>query len=196
MNFLAHAYLSFEDPQVLVGNMISDFVKGRARYDYLPRIQDGIVLHRKIDCFTDEHPATKKARSFFRESYRLYSGPIVDIVYDHFLAKDEAVFSEASLLTFSRNVYEVLEQHAAHLPPRFLFMLPYMKAENWLFHYRQKEGIVRSLRGLVRRSRYLSDHTAAFALFNDHYDELQSCYEIFFSDVRAFAKQAWTQLVI
>ena len=88
MNYLAHAYLSFNEPGILTGNMISDFVKGRKKFDYPPQIKKGIELHHAIDEFTDNHPATKQAKEFFRSDYRLYSGAFVDIVYDHFLAND------------------------------------------------------------------------------------------------------------
>ncbi|MBD0280230.1 MAG: DUF479 domain-containing protein [Flavisolibacter sp.] len=195
MNFLAHAYLSFQHPQVLVGNMISDFVKGSARYHFPPQIQAGITLHRRIDCFTDEHPATKEARTFFRNPYRLYSGPIMDIVYDHFLAGDKSVFKDNELFAFTHTVYATLEQYAFYLPNRFLLMLPYMKKENWLFQYQYKEGIGRSLQGLVRRSSHLSDHTTALQLLQEHYDALQQCYTVFFSDVKIFAQQELAQLV-
>lgn len=89
MNYLAHATLSFGVPHVLVGNMISDFVKGGQKLGYAASVQKGIELHRAIDGFTDDHPATARAKQFFRADYRLYSGPIVDVLYDHFLANDE-----------------------------------------------------------------------------------------------------------
>ncbi len=100
MNFLAHAYLSFDHPEILVGNMISDFVKGNARFQYAEAIQQGITLHRRIDCFTDGHEATKNMKDFFREYYRLYSGPITDILYDHFLANDAEFFRTIHFLNF------------------------------------------------------------------------------------------------
>ena len=175
--------------------MISDFVKGAARYNFPAGIQAGITLHRKIDCFTDDHPATKEARSYFQKAYRLYSGPIMDIVYDHFLANDKTIFEENELLPFTQNVYAVLEQHAPHLPARFLLMLPYMKTGNWLFHYQYSEGVAKSLRGLVRRSSFLSDHTTALHLLYHHYKDLQQCYADFFSGVKNFAQQELAQLV-
>ena len=152
MNFLAHAYLSFSDPQILAGNMISDFVKGKTKFSYPEKIQQGIMLHRAIDEFTDARPATAAAKLFFRPQYRLYSGAIVDVLYDHYLANDAAQFSEQSLKEFSVEVYESLEQQALHLPQPFLYLLPYMKAQNWLYNYRHAEGIARSLSGLVRRA--------------------------------------------
>src|SRR3954465_10546026 len=98
MNYLAHAYLSFGHSPVLVGNMISDFVKGKQQYDYDWSIQKGIRLHREIDNFTDSHPAIKEMKKPFREKYGLYAGAFVDIVCDFFLANDSGQFSSAQLL--------------------------------------------------------------------------------------------------
>lgn len=193
MNYLAHAYLSFNEPHLLVGNMISDFVKGRQKLGYAVSVQKGIMLHRAIDDFTDTHPATATAKEIFRPWYRLYSGPITDILYDHFLANDETIFTEASLSLFTRSVYQTLEEETVHLPPHFLPVLTYMKAENWLYHYRTTEGMQKSLRGLARRARYFKDSTKAYELFLLHYDELKACYAAFFPDVKKMAKQALEQ---
>jgi acyl carrier protein phosphodiesterase len=195
MNFLAHAYLSFNDPQLLVGNMISDFVKGRSQYSYPPRVQAGIRLHRSIDAFTDAHPATREAQEVFRMQYRLYSGPIVDIIYDHYLATDENVFGGNALEPFTLRVYEMLEQQRAHLPLSFLTIFPYMRSQNWLLHYAERAGIERSLQGLVRRATYMNDHTAAYALFHTHYDHLRACYLRFFQDVKSHALGEVRQLL-
>jgi acyl carrier protein phosphodiesterase len=188
MNFLAHARLSFGEKEILVGNMISDFVKGRAQYDFIPGIRKGIIHHRLIDDFTDTHAAVKKAKEIFRADYRLYSSPIVDIVFDHFVAKDDGLF-ENGLEAFTKNVYEILEDYATHLPERFIPVFGYMKTENWLFRYQQKTGIEKSIRGLVRRASFLEDSGRAIQLFHLHYNELQTCYGEFIEDVKQFAKQ-------
>ncbi|GAA4342209.1 ACP phosphodiesterase [Flaviaesturariibacter amylovorans] len=195
MNYLAHAYFSFGHPEVLVGNMIADFVKGRTRYDYPERVQAGMELHRRIDAFTDAHPATAAAKEPFRAHYRLYSGPIVDVVYDHFLANDPAQFTEGALAPFAQSVYRVLQQHAEGLPPRFAALLPYMEGQNWLYGYRLREGIARSLGGLVRRAAYLTDSETAFRLFNEHYDHLGTCYAALAPDVKDYAKRQLEQLI-
>lgn len=195
MNYLAHAYLSYNEPQILVGNMISDFVKGKQKFGYPVSIQKGIQLHRDIDAFTDAHPATAKAKEFFRPDYRLYSGPIMDVVYDHFLASDASVFSDDSLHLLTTNSYRILEMNTVHLPPHFLTVLTYMKAENWLYNYRTREGIQKALRGMVRRAVYISDSTKAIEIFNEHYDELRNCYTSFFPDVKQMAKQKLAALL-
>lgn len=169
--------------------MVSDFVKGKARYNFPESIQKGIALHRSIDAFTDAHPVTKEAMLLFKKDYRLYSAPIVDILYDHFLATDEIIFTPASLQVFSQTVYQTLEDHLSFLPIQFAQMLPYMKKENWLYRYRTEEGIARSLQGLVRRAAYLTESETAVRLFKQHYGLLKKLYSSFMPDVKGFAQQ-------
>src|SRR5690606_23703046 len=121
MNYLGHAVLSFGDAQILTGNLIGDHVKGRLALDNFPEgIRKGIELHRKIDQFTDDHPASKRAKVLFRESYGLYAGAIVDSLYDHFLANDPKHFaSENDLLQFSLHTYKQLETHSSYFPEVF-----------------------------------------------------------------------------
>jgi acyl carrier protein phosphodiesterase len=195
MNYLAHAYLSYQEPQILAGNMISDFVKGAQKFGYPVKIQLGMELHRAIDAFTDAHTATAKAKEIFRPHYRLYSGPFVDILYDHFLANDDSIFPDNSLLPYTNGIYQILEKHTVHFPHRFLPVFTYMKAQNWLYSYRTRDGIQKSLHGLVRRATFISDSIKVIELFNDNYDELKNCYTEFFPDVKQMAKQKLTELL-
>src|SRR5829696_7999952 len=184
MNYLAHAYLSFNRPGLLIGNMISDFVKGRKKYEYSKEIQQGIALHREIDSFTDSHFATKDAKNIFRPAYRLYAGPFVDVVYDHFLAVDKNEFTDERLEDFTIHTYHLLDQHTDQFPEKFKAMYPYMKAHNWLYHYRYRQGIQKSLGGMVRRSKYLTESDTAYFLFIEHYNELNQFYQLFFPDLK------------
>ena len=195
MNYLAHAFLSFGHPEITVGNLISDFVKGKKKYDYPILIQHGIALHRLIDRFTDDHPVTQQAKKIFRPDYRLYSAVFTDIVYDHFLANDESLFNEYSLLDFSQAVYTNLDKFKNWLPPGFAGIFPYMKSHNWLYNYTSHEGIKKSFRGIVYRAAYLSESDTAFMLFEKHYNELRSCYMEFFPQLNAFASKHFEELV-
>jgi len=112
MNYLAHAYLSFNQPDILAGNMINDYVKGKKKFDYPLDIQKGMLLHRAIDHFTDHHSATQKAKQFFKTDYRLYAGAFVDVLYDHFLANDIAEFaSDIELNLFCQTTYASLQNN-------------------------------------------------------------------------------------
>jgi acyl carrier protein phosphodiesterase len=196
MNYLAHAFLSFNNPDILTGNMISDFVKGKRKFDYPDLIQKGIHLHRLIDNFTDNHTATARAKKYFRPQYGLYSGAFVDIVYDHFLALDNAQFTEYNgPENFTLVAYQNLDQKAPYFPLPFQKMYPYMKAQNWLYNYRMKEGIHKSFGGLVHRATYLNESEIAFSIFNEYYNELQICYAEFFPELKLYAFNIFKNLL-
>jgi acyl carrier protein phosphodiesterase len=178
-----------------VGNLISDFVKGKKKFDYPPGIQQGIALHRAIDNFTDTHKATKEAKEVFRPHYRLYAGAFVDVVYDHFLAIDEIEFTESSLFNFSQQVYSALDENIHWFPERFARMFPYMKSQNWLFNYRTPWGTGKSFGGLVHRAAYLTESDTAFHLFETHYQLLQQCYRHFWGNLKSFASQEFEALI-
>jgi len=187
MNYLAHAALSFNQPEILVGNMISDFIKGKKRFDFSANIQQGIMFHRNIDTFTDAHESTKKAKQFFKDAVGLYAGAFTDVVYDHFLALDKNEFNDESLRKFSSSVYATLDAYENILPEKFVRMFPYMKKDNWLYNYGTLNGIEKSFNGLARRAKYLDNSDDAFESFQQNYDALKACYDNFFTDVKAFA---------
>ncbi|MBI3883535.1 MAG: DUF479 domain-containing protein [Sphingobacteriales bacterium] len=195
MNYLAHAYLSFNHPPILVGNMINDFVRGKKQYDYPAEIQKGLILHKNIDTFTDAHPVTAHLKSFFRPQYRLYAGAFGDVAYDHFLAKDKNIFpTDKALKNFSQQVYTMLDDNFDLLPERFQKMMPYMKSQDWLSNYGNADGIKNSFAGLARRAAYLTESDIAFELFNQHYNEIQQCYDDFFPALKSFATYQFNQL--
>ena len=204
MNYLAHAYLSFEITDITVGNMISDFVKGKQKLDYPIAIQHGITLHRAIDSFTDTHAITREAKSFFKEVYGLYAGPLVDVVYDHFLANDPLRFPEtgnedpavSSLKVFTQKTYEELSTRQALLPERFGRFFHYMRAQDWLFNYRYKQGIFNAFAGLARRAAYMGSSDQAGLLFEKYYSGLEACYTDFFPALQDFALRTLQQLQV
>ena len=189
MNYLAHAYLSFNQPEILAGNMISDFVKGKQKFTYSSGVQKGITLHRLIDQFTDTHATTHEAKQYFKSAVGLYAGAFMDIVYDHFLALDNTLHSAPALAHFAEATYDVLDTFENILPQKFARMLPYMRTQNWLYNYRTIQGIENSFGGLVRRAVYLNNSLAAFDAFMQHYNELKQYYEAFFPEVKVFAQE-------
>jgi len=194
MNLLAHSYLSFDHSEILVGNMISDFVKGRKKFDYTTDIQKGITLHRLIDTFTDEHEATREAKKFLSPAVGLYAGAFVDVVYDYFLANDQNQFTDLSLQAHATNTYKELNRQVDLMPERFRNMVPYMQSQNWLYNYKSLSGIESSFGGVVRRASYLSSSVEVYELFLKHYTSLENCYNAFFPFVKAYAGSQFEQL--
>ncbi len=189
MNYLAHAYLSFNLPQILVGNMISDYVKGRQKFAYPAAVQLGIQLHRDIDLFTDLHQATKEASVFFKPAVGRYAGAFVDVVYDHFLALELEQMQGQVLKQLASQTYNTLQNFEGDLPVVFKQMLPYMVSQNWLGNYGSLWGIQQSFIGVARRARYLTASNAVFELFQTHYQSLHKCYKQFFPAVKTFTLQ-------
>ena len=186
MNYLAHAYLSFNIPDILVGNMISDYVKGKKQFDYPTNIQKGIQLHRAIDTFTDAHALTKQAKQYLYPAVGTYCGAFVDVVYDHFLAIDTKQFTNnEQLQTIATSCYNILNINYNLLPEKFAMVLPYMQQQNWLYNYQFLWGIEKTFEGVTRRAKYLSSYGTAFELFEKHYVELQNCYAEFFPLLKA-----------
>ncbi len=195
MNYLAHACLSFGNEDILVGNMISDFIKGKKKFDYPVAIQNGIMLHRMIDAFTDAHPVTKEAIGFFKPAAGPYASVFIDVVYDHFLANDKAEFPGLNLGLFAETTYQILEKNNALLPERFSRMLPYMRTQNWLYNYQFATGIENSFNNIFRRANYLEKNDAVFGAFNENYEQLQNCYNQFFPELKAFAFSGYNKFI-
>lgn len=185
MNYLAHAYLSFNIPEILVGNMISDYVKGKKQFDYPPNVQKGIQLHRAIDAFTDAHDITKQAKIYLYPAVGTYSGAFVDVVYDHFLAIDKKEFAnDDQLQKVASYSYNILNNNYNILPEKFARALPYMQQQNWLYNYQFLWGIEKSFEGVTRRAKYLTSYGTAFELFEKNYLALQDCYTEFFPSLK------------
>ena len=197
MNYLAHAYLSFGNKNVLVGNMISDYVKGKKQYDYPAEIQVGIKLHRAIDDFTDTHLITKKIKELFRKDYRLYAGAFVDVVYDYFLANDKIEFgTEDKLKSFSSSTYSLLEKEQRYFPEKFSKMYPYMQAQDWLYNYRTNEGMQKSFEGLARRAKYILETNSAYQIFLTNKEMINEHYNIFFPEIKVFTQEKLNTLLM
>jgi len=167
--------------------MISDFVKGKKKFDYPDRIRMGITLHRKIDEYTDSHPATRQARQFLKTAAGLYAGSFVDIIYDHFLANDSYEFKEGTLSVFTQETYARLDLNEKWFPEKFKKFFFYMRLQDWLLNYRSTQGIRNSFEGLCRRAKYIDDPEPVFEAFLEHYEELKIAYEYFFPHVKTFA---------
>jgi acyl carrier protein phosphodiesterase len=194
VNYLAHAYLSFGDPEIVTGNLISDFVKGKKKYDYPRRILAGIDLHRYIDQFTDDHPLNKEVSRVFKPDYGKYSTAFMDVVYDHFLAMELVKGGPDEFEEFTQQVYRQIETFREILPLTFNNIFPYMKQHNWLFNYQFSWGIEKSMEGLVHRAAYISQSESAFRIFNEHYDEFQKAYDSFFPELRSFSLKKFSDI--
>lgn len=193
MNFLAHSYLTFNDGQI-VGQFLEDFIRNKDRYSFPKDIQDGITLHRVIDTYTDSHPAIHEAKKVFSPLVRLYAGAFIDVSMDYFLATDLSIYSPKEWKEHSRKVYRVLNEHERFLSANFKRMLIRMEHDDWLYNYRNDQGIQFSIQNVLHKAKYLDQGIPVFQAFLDNKDVLQKCYDDFFPDLLAHVKSENTLL--
>lgn len=194
MNFLAHIYLSFGDKDITLGNFIADSIRGN-KYKHLPpRVIKGIELHRHIDTYTDSHKIPKQSSKRLHENYSHYSRVIVDIYYDHFLAKNWERYSDIPLNVFVDDFYDLLEENYAILPDGVKRMMPHMIADNWIFNYSKMDGIAKVLNGMNRRTKNKSKMNFAILDLEEHYDDFEKEFTQFFEELIIFSKQKFNSI--
>jgi acyl carrier protein phosphodiesterase len=195
MNFLAHAYLSFGQEEILVGNFIADFVRGKELENYPKKVQLGIRLHRAIDTHTDSHPLVKQVQSFLIPRFGHYSRVISDVFFDYFLAKNWKNYSNIDLEEFSLDTYRTLSSSPYELPEAFCRMFHWMHAQNWLYAYREAAGIQAALDGLSRRARFDSKMNESTQVLWEKEEEIEAIFFAFFEDLETFASTTLAALI-
>lgn len=194
VNFLAHIYLSFGDPQLTLGNFMADSIRGKRYLAYPEPLQKGVLLHRAIDSFTDTHPIPRQSSRRLHARYSHYSRVIVDIYYDHFLARNWQSYCETPLERYTADFYSLLSKNLHLMPDRVQRMAPYMIADNWLLSYRELEGIRKVLAGMNRRTGLQSGMDRAVEDLRAHYGAFQAEFTAFFEELIIFSKQKITSL--
>lgn len=189
MNFLAHIYLSGENDLIKIGNFIADGIRGNDYQQYPADVQKGILLHRAIDTFTDAHPVFRQSKHRLHEGYGHYSGVIMDIFYDHFLAKNWSNYSDEKLEDYAERFYQSLRENYDWLNSKTQKMMPYMIARNWLTSYATVEGIGMILFQMDHRTKNrVAMHNAVNEL-QEFYPQFESEFTTFFEELRAHVQQ-------
>ena len=189
MNFLAHLFLSGEDEGIMTGNFMADHVKGQQLHSYRSNIKKGILLHRFIDSFTDNHEVVKQSKQRLYSKYHKYAPVIVDVFYDHFLAADFDKHSEETLSIFSQKCYNILSKNINLMPERVQNFLPYMIRYDWLTNYAKTEGAARALAGLATRAKFNSEMQNAVYDLIDDYNFYKNEFELFFPELLKYSKE-------
>ncbi|NNM23529.1 MAG: DUF479 domain-containing protein [Flavobacteriaceae bacterium] len=194
MNFLAHIYLSGDDEGITLGNFIADGIKGKRYQKYPTQIKKGILLHRAIDTYTDSHPIVKQSTRRLHKNYGHYSGVIVDILYDHFLAKNWKRYHSMPLDIYVEKFYELLRNNFQVLPARIQRMMPYMISDNWLLSYATVPGISKILKQMNVRTKGVSGMNFAVIELEEFYDDFEEEFTLYFAELIEYSKNKLTQL--
>lgn len=194
MNFLAHLYLSGDSDQVMLGNFIADFIKGKEAESYQRDVYLGILLHREIDFFTDRHRQVAESKQRLWQRHRHYSSVIVDIFYDHFLAKTWHEYSITPLEDFACHAYSTIQRFDNLLPQKVKQVLPHMIVNNWLVNYGKLEGINRAMQGIARRASFPSEMAGAIEDLQKDYERFENDFRIFFPELATHSRTCLRKL--
>ena len=188
MNYLAHLFLAEDTPESLIGNLLGDFMKGVVKEQFSNSIQQGIELHRKIDSYTDSHPVVRNAKHLISLERRRYAGVLLDVFYDHFIAKYWMNYSSITLKDFSKKVYNILWENQLILPERLRLAVPKIIEQDWLNSYQEISGIELAVNRLARRAKNGNVLAGGVEELKAHYQEIDYSFQNFFPDLVIYVK--------
>lgn len=194
MNFLAHIYLSGDNDLLKIGNFMADSIRGNSYENYPDEIKKGILLHRSIDSFTDMHPVYRQSKHRLHEKYGHYSGVIMDIFYDHFLAKNWANYSNKKLEEYADEFYQLLKDNYDLLTDKIQGMMPYMIARNWLVSYASISGLEMILFQMDHRTKNRVAMHEAIVELQEFYLEFEAEFTLFFEELQQHCKNKLLEL--
>jgi acyl carrier protein phosphodiesterase len=187
MNHLAHLFLAGDTAESLIGNLAGDFVKGPLGDRFPPGIHAGIVHHRRVDAFTDSHPAVAAFRRVLVPEHGHYARVIADMFFDHFLACRFEELGGEPLESFLARTFSAIDPHEQSLPGMLRYVYPRMRDEAWLESYREIDGIHRALTNISRRFSRRPRLETATRHLTESRRELERRFDDFFPDVVAFS---------
>ncbi|MCP5459195.1 MAG: DUF479 domain-containing protein [Gammaproteobacteria bacterium] len=185
MNYLAHLYLAGAEPHTLIGSLLGDFAKGRIDPTWPPPVRQAVIQHRRVDAFTDSHPIVNRSKQRLGAELRRYAGILVDVYYDHLLARDWSRYALTPLRTFVNRVYAVLRAHYASFPLPMQRSVSYLLAHDLLHSYRDIRGIQRALEGIAGRLRRTNPIAQAITVLEREDAGLAADFAVFFPELTA-----------
>lgn len=188
LNFLAHFYLSKKDPELMIGGFIADSVKGSKYKQYSKGITKGILLHRAIDDYTDTHEIVTKSVNRIREKHGKYSRVVMDVFYDHFLAKNWKEYSAISLADFVKYIHQLTSAYTNIMPEESKLFYNYMIKTQVLVSYQDIESIDNVLKNMARRTKFSSGMEKAGHTLVENYNELNEDFHLFFKEIIYFVE--------
>ncbi|WP_285259374.1 ACP phosphodiesterase [Halopseudomonas bauzanensis] len=195
MNFLAHLRLGPDDPQQALGGLLGDFVKGPVSSMALPDpVRQGIWLHRRIDAFTDRHPLVLRSKARVSGERRRYAGIMVDMFYDHLLARHWTRFADQPLAIFTARMYQAVLAQQTLMPERARVVLVRMAEQDWLGSYAELQNLHQALDNMARRLRPDNRLPGAVSELERDYSDFEADFLAFMPEVIAFAEDQATAL--
>ena len=189
MNYLAHLFLSFEDKDIITGNFLGDLISNKAVKTYPAGIRKGVIIHRQIDSFTDEHPLVLKGVRRLYAKHHKYASVLIDIFYDYMLAKNWETYSTETQQEFADRIYAALLSNKEFMSERLQERVVGMTNANWLLNYQHTEGIAHAIGRVKKRVSRPDLLENSIESLLENFDEMDKEFNVFFPDMIAFLKE-------
>ena len=190
MNYLAHTFLSFGQEYLLIGNFITDFINAKQARVLHDQYKEGVELHRKIDRFTDSHDMFSSGRRRLAKHHGKYAPVVLDILYDHLLAKNWKRYATQSIEEHAEQTYSYFEKHADVFVENNFIHLPKMINHNFLESYVHEDKVRYVLQQMDKRAKFESDFTSAMDHLLEEYTAYENEFNLFFPDIIKMVKTA------
>ena len=195
MNFLAHLYLSGDISDIKIGNFIADGVRGKQSKTFSTQIQQGILLHRAIDTYTDAHTCVDTSITRLHDTQGRFAPVVVDIFYDHFLAKNWLDYHEQPLEIYAKEFYSFVRTYWQILPERVQKTVFYMEKQDWLYNYRSMKGMMRVFEGMSQRTKFPSNMLTAPQDLEKDYLLFEADFTAFFPQLVEYSKEKLNEIL-
>lgn len=187
MNYLAHLFLSCHDDDLMIGNFIADSIRNKEVANFSEGIQQGILLHRKIDSFTDNHPIVRQATRRLHPHHHKYAPVVIDVFFDNLLANNWQLYASETLPDFAKRMYAILTKRQLDLPLKMQKYVPNMVANDWLQKYGTTDGLQYTFERMDKRTKFKSNFVNAVSHLQADYDLYEEEFNQFFPDVMEMA---------
>lgn len=184
MNYLAHLFLSCHDDDLVIGNFIADTIRNKEVAKLPLAIRQGVMLHRKIDSFTDSHPIVRQGTARLHPHHHKYSPVVIDVFFDNLLAHNWGKYSVESLPDFAKRMYQLLTERQLDLPLKMQKYVPNMIANDWLQKYGTMDGLQYTFERLDKRTKFPSNFKNAVSHLQADFDDFNDEFNLFFPDVQ------------
>ncbi|MGC8120147.1 ACP phosphodiesterase [Marinobacter sp. VGCF2001] len=190
MNHLAHTFLAPDTAGARVGSILGDFTRGLDWSELPGPVLEGVRHHLAVDAFTDQHPQVLASKTLFSRQRRRFAGVALDILYDHFLLRHWAQFSDWDRDRFIQTVYKELQTHRRLMPENMATVTHYMIQQDWFGSYQDLDNIGYALDRVAGRIRFANRFAGIIDEIRAHESELEAHFLAFFPELQAFARQA------
>lgn len=170
----------------MTANLFGDFVKGKDLSAYHPKVQEGILLHRKIDSYIDHSETVLILMRKLYKSLPKVSSVAIDLFFDHLLAKNWNQFHPKPLDDFLNQYYQTIQLSEKLYSANFIAMMQKLIEHNWISFYPTLYGLEKSCQGVSSRISFPNELKNGKTVFLQLQEEITDTFFQFMKEANEY----------